>query len=315
MIESKNFQNLAGQLTRNIEKVIAGKSEAIELLVIALLAGGHVLIEDVPGVGKTTLVTALARSLDMSFKRIQFTPDLMPSDITGFNLYDPKEQKFVFYPGVVMSHIVLADEINRSAPRTQSSLLEVMQEYQVTVDGVSYPVPQPFMVMATQNPIEFAGTYPLPEAQLDRFMIMLEIGYPSKDEEITILEQDTAQLLAQELTPVATVQDIQTFKNNIDIATVNFAIKEYVVNICRSTREFKKFAVGASPRAAQMLLRAAKVRALLRGRDYVIPDDVISLTEPVLAHRLSLGQENVMQGEQVKELLKEVVQKVPVPAS
>lgn len=315
MIESKNYQVLSERLSQNIQKVIAGKPEPIELLIIALIAGGHVLIEDVPGVGKTTLVSALSASLDMSFQRIQFTPDLMPSDVTGFNLYDPKEQQFVFHPGAVMSHIVLADEINRSAPRTQSSLLEVMQEYQVTVDGVSYAVPQPFMVLATQNPIEFAGTYPLPEAQLDRFMIRISMGYPTKEEEIGILDQDTQERLRTDFEPIATVHDLLLFKQNIDISHASYGIKEYIVEICRKTREHKKIVVGASPRAAQMLLKAAKVRALLRGRSYVIPDDVIELAEPVLAHRLSLGQENRMQGTEASSLIHDIVQSVPVPKS
>lgn len=315
MIEPKNYQNLAEKLTSNIGKVIAGKSDTIELIVIALLAGGHVLIEDVPGVGKTTLVSALAKSLEMSFQRVQFTPDLMPSDITGFNLYDPKEQRFVFHPGVVMSHIVLADEINRSAPRTQSSLLEVMQEFQVTVDGITYPVPQPFMVLATQNPIEFAGTYPLPEAQLDRFMVKLDLGYPSREEEIEILEQDTQKILHEALTPVATAQDIQIFKSNVDIAHASHGIKAYVVDLCSKTREHRQIKVGASPRASQMLLRASKVRALLKGRNYVIPDDVIALSRPVLLHRLNSGQDQLLTDIDADAVLTEILAALPVPKS
>ncbi len=315
MIEPKNYQNLAEKLTSNIGKVIAGKSDTIELIVIALLAGGHVLIEDVPGVGKTTLVSALAKSLEMSFQRVQFTPDLMPSDITGFNLYDPKEQRFVFHPGVVMSHIVLADEINRSAPRTQSSLLEVMQEFQVTVDGITYPVPQPFMVLATQNPIEFAGTYPLPEAQLDRFMVKLDLGYPSREEEIEILEQDTQQILHEALTPVATAQDIQIFKSNVDIAHASHGIKAYVVDLCSKTRVHRQIKVGASPRASQMLLRASKVRALLKGRNYVIPDDVIALSRPVLLHRLNSGQDQLLTDIDADAVLTEILAALPVPKS
>lgn len=315
MIEPKNYQNLAEKLTSNIGKVIAGKSDTIELIVIALLAGGHVLIEDVPGVGKTTLVSALAKSLEMSFQRVQFTPDLMPSDITGFNLYDPKEQRFVFHPGVVMSHIVLADEINRSAPRTQSSLLEVMQEFQVTVDGITYPVPQPFMVLATQNPIEFAGTYPLPEAQLDRFMVKLDLGYPSREEEIEILEQDTQQILHEALIPVATAQDIQIFKSNVDIAHASHGIKAYVVDLCSKTRVHRQIKVGASPRASQMLLRASKVRALLKGRNYVIPDDVIALSRPVLLHRLNSGQDQLLTDIDADAVLTEILAALPVPKS
>lgn len=315
MIEPKNYQYLAEKLTSNIGKVIAGKSDTIELIVIALLAGGHVLIEDVPGVGKTTLVSALAKSLEMSFQRVQFTPDLMPSDITGFNLYDPKEQRFVFHPGVVMSHIVLADEINRSAPRTQSSLLEVMQEFQVTVDGIMYPVPQPFMVLATQNPIEFAGTYPLPEAQLDRFMVKLDLGYPSREEEIEILEQDTQQILHEALTPVATAQDIQIFKSNVDIAHASHGIKAYVVDLCSKTRVHRQIKVGASPRASQMLLRASKVRALLKGRNYVIPDDVIALSRPVLLHRLNSGQDQLLTDIDADAVLTEILAALPVPKS
>ncbi len=307
------YQKFTETLRHNIKKVIRGKDELVEFLVIALIAGGHVLIEDVPGVGKTTLVSALAKSLAMDYSRIQFTPDLMPSDITGFKLYDPKKQEFVFHQGLVMSHIVLADEINRSAPRTQSSLLEVMQEYQVTVDGISYPVPEPFMVLATQNPIEFAGTYPLPEAQLDRFMLKVDMGYPTREEEVEILDQDTRELLAKGITPVAGINDILWLRERLSEAYVSFPVKQYIVDLCRKTREHPRFAVGASPRAAQMLLRAASVRALLRGRDYVVPDDIIALSGPVLAHRLRLNQETLYQGTDIHTILQEILQELPVP--
>ena len=310
---SAYYQNLKDVLKANIEKAIRGKDEVIEYLLIALISGGHVLIEDVPGVGKTTLVSALAKSLNMRFTRIQFTPDLMPSDITGFNLYNPKEQQFVFHEGLVMSHIVLADEINRSAPRTQSSLLEVMQEYQVTVDGVTYPVPEPFMVLATQNPIEFAGTYPLPEAQLDRFMLKVDMGYPTREDEIEILDQDTRHVLAEDIQPIAGVQDILWLRQQLKGTHVSFPIKQYIVDLCRKTREHPQLSIGASPRAAQMILRAATVRALLRGREYVVPDDIIALSWPVLGHRLTVNQESLFQGSDVRQILSEIVQELAVP--
>lgn len=307
------YQNLKEVLQKNIEKVIRGKEDVIEYLMIALISGGHVLIEDVPGVGKTTMVSALAKSLDMRFTRIQFTPDLMPSDITGFNLYNPREQQFVFHEGLVMSHIILADEINRSAPRTQSSLLEVMQEYQVTVDGVSYPVPEPFLVLATQNPIEFAGTYPLPEAQLDRFMLKVDMGYPSREDEIAILDQDTRGLLSEAIEPVAGIQDILWLRDRLQHAYISYAIRQYIVDLCRKTRDHPRLAIGASPRAAQMLLRAASVRALLRGREYVLPDDIIELSVPVLGHRLTVSQESLFQGARTDTILKEILAGLPVP--
>ncbi|HEV8373855.1 MAG TPA: AAA family ATPase [Actinomycetota bacterium] len=299
----------------NIERVIEGKSEVIRLALIALLAEGHLLIEDVPGVGKTMLAKALARSIDCSVRRIQFTPDLLPSDVTGVSVYHQERGDFEFKPGAIFANIVLGDEINRASPKTQAALLESMEERQVTVDGVTYHLGVPFMVIATQNPIEHEGTYPLPEAQRDRFMLELAIGYPTRQAEIEILETHgrTATLLA-DLEPVAdapTVAEmIERCRTTIHVADT---LKRYIVDLVRATRDHADLALGASPRAALSLLRAARAAAATSGRDYVVPDDVKELVTPVIAHRLITAPEAQMIGRTAADVLADIVEYVPIP--
>ncbi|MDR3051552.1 MAG: MoxR family ATPase [Oscillospiraceae bacterium] len=301
-------------LQQNIAKVIVGKQEAVELALIAMLCGGHVLIEDVPGVGKTTLCGALAKSLACSFKRIQFTPDVTPADVTGFTLVNFKTGEMEFRSGAVMSQIVLADEINRTSPKTQSALLEAMEEKQVTVDGVTYPMPQPFMVLATQNPVEFVGTYPLPEAQLDRFFMRISIGYPSVEDEMDILERyasPTAPLAALE--PVCGAQDVVDLQEAVQRVYCSKEVRSYVANICAATRKHSALQLGASPRAGIALVRASQANALLAGRDFILPEDVQSLAEPVLAHRMLLSPDARMKGLTTPRVLRNVLDGVAVP--
>lgn len=308
----KTFQTLAASIKKSINQVIVGKSTAIDQLIIALVSGGHVLIEDVPGVGKTTLVSALAKSLDLSFKRIQFTPDLMPSDITGFNLYNPKLGEFVFQPGNIMAHIVLADEINRTSPKTQSALLEVMQEHKISVDGQTLSLPEPFMVLATQNPIEHVGTYALPEAQLDRFMLKIHLDYPTQSEELSILEIEDPTTILNQIQPVANRDDILWMRQQVSKVYASDPIKQYIVDLVNQTRHHKDLMIGASPRSAQALLKASKAHALLKGRDFVIPDDVMALVVPVLSHRLSLKAQRRYQAASTTELLNDILKAVLV---
>ena len=268
-------QRVAQALTRNIGKVVIGKETAIELMLNAILCKGHVLIEDVPGVGKTTLASALARSLDCSFKRIQFTPDITPSDITGFSVVNFKTGELEYKQGLVMSQIVLADEINRTSPKTQSSLLEVMEEGQVTVDGVTYRMPAPFIVLATQNPVDFVGTYPLPEAQLDRFFMKISIGYPTAEEEAAILErQATGQRPIEDLRAICTGEDIVALQGQVNSVYASPEVRAYIARICQASRKHAALQLGISTRGAIFLLRSAQACALLAGRDYVIPEDV-----------------------------------------
>ena len=306
-------QALIERLKNNINQYLIGKQESVDLLLIALFAGGHVLIEDVPGIGKTTMVHALAKSLDLRFKRIQFTPDVMPSDITGFNLYNPKLSDFVFQPGSLMAQLVLADEINRASPKTQSALLEAMQEQQVTVDQVSYPMQQPFMVLATQNPIEYVGTYPLPEAQLDRFMLRIRLGYPTVQQEIQILETYGAQQPLDHLTPIATAEDILTLQQQVHDIYVADPIKQYIVELMVQTRQHPEIKLGGSPRASLMLLKASKASALLDDRRYVIAEDVQKLFEPVLGHRLQLQAASRLGQRATESVLTEILNAVYAP--
>jgi MoxR-like ATPase len=316
--ETGGMDDLAASFDKirvNIERVIEGKSEVIRLALIALLAEGHLLIEDVPGVGKTMLAKALARSIDCSVRRIQFTPDLLPSDVTGVSVYHQERGDFEFKPGAIFANIVLGDEINRASPKTQAALLESMEERQVTVDGVTYHLGVPFMVIATQNPIEHEGTYPLPEAQRDRFMLELAIGYPTRQAEIEILETHgrTATLLA-DLEPVAdapTVAEmIERCRTTIHVADT---LKRYIVDLVRATRDHADLALGASPRAALSLLRAARAAAATSGRDYVVPDDVKELVTPVIAHRLITAPEAQMIGRTAADVLADIVEYVPIP--
>ena len=308
-----NPKKLVQDIQENIEKVIVGKSDAIRLILIALMAGGHVLIEDVPGVGKTTLVSCLARSLNLSFKRIQFTPDILPSDITGFSMYNFKTGEMEFHAGMIMSHVILADEINRTSPKTQSSLLEVMEERQVTVDGKTYPVPEPFIVLATQNPVEYIGTIPLPEAQLDRFFIKVSIGYPIKRDEMFILSRYQTQNPIKDLQPVANARQVLEIQEEVKRIKVAEAIKEYIAEIAALTREHNDLTLGASPRGALALMRASQAFAMLDDRDYVIPDDVQKMVIPVLAHRLILKPEARLKEMTVERVLKSILNTVYVP--
>ena len=275
----------------NVERIIIGKREAIELAVCSFLCKGHVLIEDVPGVGKTSLVYAIARSLDCSFRRIQFTPDILPSDITGFSIYNQKTGEFEYRPGAIMAQIVLADEINRTSPKTQSSLLEVMEENQVTVDGKTYAVMQPFIVFATQNPVEYLGTYPLPEAQLDRFFMRVSLGYPEAADESRMLSRFKEDSPIKTLGSVANASDLERAQEEVCKIHVDNKINDYIVSIMRQTRANTNLVLGASPRASLCLYRAAQAWAYYNERDYVIPDDVVKMASPVLEHRLVLKQE------------------------
>lgn len=307
-------QRFAQLLKQNVGKVIVGKESAIELLMIAVLCRGHVLIEDVPGVGKTTLASALARSLDCSFKRIQFTPDITPSDITGFSIANFKTGELEYRPGMIMSQIVLADEINRTSPKTQSSLLEVMEEGQVSVDGTTYAMPQPFIVLATQNPVDFVGTYPLPEAQLDRFFMRVSIGYPTAEEETDILERYTSgKKPMEELRPICTSSDILRLQQEVEGVHTSREVRAYISNIAAASRRNGALQLGVSTRAAISLLRASQACAILDGRDYVLPEDVQKMAEPVLAHRLVLSPEARMRNMTAERVLAGVMQSVQVP--
>jgi len=275
----------------NVEKIIVGKQYAVSLVMATLACRGHVLIEDVPGVGKTSLVAALARSVNSSFKRIQFTPDIMPSDITGYSAFSPKTGEFEYRPGAVMSQFVLADEINRTSPKTQSSLLEVMEENQVTVDGLTHPVPSPFMVLATQNPVDYLGTFALPEAQLDRFFMKISLGYPDEKAEGKMLERFKGKNPMDSLAPVAEGADIIQIQNLTEKIHVDPDINKFIVTVTRHTREHPDVQLGASPRASICLFRASQAWALYEGRDYVIPDDVMEMAPHVLSHRILMRQE------------------------
>jgi MoxR-like ATPase len=273
-------------LTQNLACTIVGKTEAIRLVLVALLGGGHALLEDVPGVGKTLLAKSLARSIDGKFQRLQCTPDLLPTDITGTNIWNPKSGEFTFLPGPIFANVLLADEINRATPRTQSALLEVMEEHQVTVDGVSRPVPQPFFVIATQNPIEYQGTFPLPEAQMDRFMLSLSLGYPSEAEEFQMLQNFQNGVKVADLQPCITLAEVQQLRYVCSQVRVAASLQQYILELVRATRQDEEIALGASPRGTLGLQRATQALAFLLGRDYAIPDDVKFLAPHVLCHRL-----------------------------
>ncbi len=300
----------------NIERVIKGKAQVIELAVVSLLARGHLLIEDVPGVGKTTLAHSLARSLDCSFKRIQFTSDLLPSDILGVSIFNQPRQEFEFKPGPVFANIVLADEINRTTPKTQSSLLEAMNDAQVSVDSVTYPLPQPFMVIATQNPLEHHGTFPLPESQLDRFLMRLTIGYPVPAEEKKVLDRQQSLHPAEELQPVVSVQEVLDLQQAVEKVRLDDSLTEYLLGIVTATRRNDFLALGVSTRGAMALQKAAKALALVRDRDYCLPDDIKELAPVVLSHRVLVHAAHDLQGrgfEEAERIIRDIVQSVPVP--
>jgi MoxR-like ATPase len=301
------------RVRENIQKVIVGKDEAIDLVLVAVLCEGHVLIEDVPGIGKTMLARSIAASLGCTFRRIQFTPDLLPSDVSGINYFNQKAQEFVFRPGPVMSQVVLADEINRATPRTQAALLEAMQERQVTVDGVTYPLPRPFLVMATQNPIELEGTFPLPEAQVDRFLIRLSLGYPTREEEHAILLRFERKDPLEGLDSVTSSDALIEMQRRVRTVRVEESVRGYIVDVVRATRTHQDIQLGVSPRGTLALYRCAQALAAIRGREYVLPDDVKLLVPYVLIHRVLISPATRLKGRQLSDVLMEAVSTVPVP--
>jgi len=307
------IQEVAGRLKENIGQVIVGKEDVIELILISLLCEGHVLLEDVPGIGKTTLAKAMAHSLDCSFSRIQFTPDLLPSDVTGISFFNQKSQSFEFRPGPLMSQIVLADEINRATPRTQSALLEAMQERQITVDERTHHLPRPFIVMATQNPIELEGTFPLPEAQIDRFLMRLSLGYPSEEEENQIVLRFDAGDPLDDLVPVTTTEELLSLQRAVHQVHVEQTVQEYLVRMARATREHEAVELGVSPRGTLALYHTAQALAALRGRTFVIPDDIKMLVPHVLTHRIMISQRIRLRGRTPAQVVSEIVGEVPVP--
>jgi MoxR-like ATPase len=314
----QSVQDLAAAVQRvinNVEKVIVGKAESVAFTLIAVICNGHVLIEDVPGVGKTVLTKAIARSIGCSFKRIQFTPDLLPSDVTGVSIYNQKTDNFEFRPGPIMSQIVLADEINRATPKTQSALLEAMEETQVTIDGVTYRLPEPFMVMATQNPIEYEGTFPLPEAQLDRFMMNITLGYPKVSDEMNILDTHQFHHPLDDLEQIMVAEDLVVIQKQIRSIHVDSSIREYIVAIANATRNHNNIYLGSSPRGSLALYRASQALAAIRGRGYVIPDDVKLLTKPTMAHRIIVTPAARVRAITSTAVLDEILQSVPVPGA
>lgn len=305
--------NTAARLRENIQKVIVGKDEIIDLALIAMLCEGHLLLEDVPGTGKTTLAKTIAASLGCTFRRVQFTPDLLPSDLTGIYYFNQKAQEFEFRPGPIMSQILLADEINRATPRTQSALLEAMQEQQVTVDISSHKLPRPFLVLATQNPIELEGTFPLPEAQLDRFLMKLAIGYPDEEGENNMLLRFEKDDPLDKLEKVVELEEITQMQDKVREINVEVSVRRYLVQVCRATRSHEEIALGASPRATIALYRTCQARAAIQGRSFVIPDDVKKMAPHVLTHRLVVNPQTRLRGRTAQDVIREVVDTVPVP--
>ena len=306
-------QAFAERVIENIEQVIVGKRDAVELAVIGLLCQGHLLIDDVPGVGKTMLARSLARSLGCAFSRIQFTPDMLPSDVTGVSIFNQVSRQFEFRPGPVMAQVVLADEVNRATPKTQAAMLEAMEERQVTVDGTTHPLPRPFMVLATQNPIEYEGTFPLPEAQLDRFLLRIRLGYPMMDDEIAILKQQQFRHPLEELEQTASVKDLIEAQEAVKSVYVAPEIMEYIVKLTHRTRQHPEVYLGASPRGSLALYRAGQVRAAMLGRDYVLPDDIKALALSALAHRVIPGPAARLRDVTADLIVQGVVEKTPVP--
>jgi MoxR-like ATPase len=311
--EVDSIATAARRVRSNIARVIVGKDDLIELVVVAVLSEGHILLEDVPGIGKTTLAKALARSLDCSFRRIQFTPDLVPSDVTGISFYNQKSGEFELREGPLVAQVVLADEINRATPRTQSALLEAMEERQITIEGVTLPLPRPFLVLATQNPIELEGTFPLPEAQVDRFLLRLPIGYPSEDDENEMLLRFESNSPMDELEPVVRAVELLQCIHLVGQIHVEPVVRRYVVQIVRATRGHAGLELGASPRASLALLRAARAHAAIQGRPYVQPDDVKRLAPHVLAHRLILNPQARLRGRDAEGIVDEILEQIPVP--
>jgi len=304
---------VAQRLCDNIQKVIVGKTRAIQQALVAVLCEGHVLLEDIPGIGKTTLARALAVSLGCSYRRLQFTPDLLPSDVTGLSWFNQKAQEFEFRLGPIFSQVILADEINRATPRTQSALLEAMQERQVTVDGVTRLLPRPFLVLATQNPVELEGTFPLPEAQIDRFLLRIAIGYPSQDEENRILERFRAADPLPELQAVTTPEEITALQKSRREVRVEASLRDYIVRIARATRQNSDIELGASPRATMALYQSSQAWAAIQGRDFVLPDDIKEMSPSVLGHRLMVSPQAQLRDRRPEELIMDIISEVPVP--
>ena len=315
MEELNRATEVAQRIADNVKGVIVGKDRAVELGVIALMCRGHALIEDVPGVGKTMLARSIARSVGASFKRIQFTPDLLPSDVTGVSIYNQKTGDFEFKAGPIVSQLVLADEINRATPKTQSALLEAMEERQVTVEGVTHPLPRPFMIMATQNPIEYEGTFPLPEAQLDRFLLMITLGYPSTEEELAIVENQRLTHPIEALESVVTPQEIIALQDAVTQVYVDELVKQYIVTMTASTRDHADISLGSSPRGSLALFRGAQATAVLRGRVFVLPDDAKELAVPMISHRIIVSAAARMRGVHGRDVVSGISDQVPVPGA
>jgi MoxR-like ATPase len=308
-----NIRAWGEQVTNNVEKVIVGKREVISLTLVALLADGHILLQDVPGVGKTMMARAIAISIGGTFRRLQFTPDLLPNDVIGVSIYNQSNGTFEFHPGPVFSNVLLADEINRATPRTQSALLEAMAERQVTVEGQAKVLDRPFLVMATENPVEYEGTFPLPEAQLDRFMLRIQMGYPAPEAEKQMVRSQQIRHPIQELTPVSSSQELVGLQQAIGEIYIEDALVDYIITIINATRNSSELALGASPRSTLSLVRCAQARAALLGRDYVLPDDIKALVLPVMAHRLIARSESVMRGRKVETILTDLLRSLDVP--
>ena len=311
----KDVQAVTDVLVENVERVIIGKRDVIELVAVGLLAQGHILIEDVPGVGKTMLARALSRSLGCTFRRIQFTPDMLPSDVTGVSIFNQKTLEFEFRPGPIMAQVVLTDEINRATPKTQAALLEAMQELQVTVDGVTYQLPRPFLILATQNPIEYEGTFPLPEAQLDRFLIRIRLGYPDQHDEVAILDSQQYTHPLTQIEQVVDVEALKTAQEKLKDVYVDPLVKRYIVEIITQTRRHPDIYLGASPRGSLALYRAGQARSAMQGRDYVLPDDIKALATPALAHRLIISPSARLRDVTGETVMREILSTVPVPGA
>ena len=311
----QDIRSVAKRIIDNVATVIVGKRDAIELVTVALLADGHILIEDVPGVGKTTLAKAISRSVGLSFKRVQFTPDLLPSDVTGVTIFNQKTREFEFRQGPVMAQIVLADEINRATPKTQSALLEAMEERQITVDGVTYALPEPFLVLATQNPIEYEGTFPLPEAQLDRFLMRVNLGYPERQDELRVLATRQREQPIDDIQQVITLEEVFAAREAVKDVYVDLLVSNYIVDITRATREHADVYLGASPRGSLGLFRAGQAMAATSGRDYVVPDDIKRLAESVLSHRVIVSPAARIRSVDTRAIVAGILDYVPVPGA
>jgi len=311
----QDVQTIADKIIENVEQVIVGKHEAVQLTVIALLCQGHLLIEDVPGTGKTMLAKSVAKSLGCTFRRIQFTPDMLPSDVTGVSVFNQKTSEFEFRPGPVIAQIVLTDEINRATPKTQSALLEAMEERQITVDGVTYPMDQPFLVLATQNPIEYEGTFPLPEAQLDRFMMRINLGYPSTEDEITMLDRQQHAHPVDRIAQVVAAEELISAQNQIKDIYLDDLVKEYIVKLVKATRKHPDVYLGASPRGSIALYRTGQAQAAILGRDYVTPDDIKMLAMVALAHRLIISPSARIKNVDPRAVIQEILDSTPVPGA